>query len=458
MVSTELSEAKRQLLARYLRGGRSVESAASVLARRPAGEPACLSVAQERIWCHMRENPGLTCYNEPITVHRRGPLDVPLLERSFAELVQRHEAWRTTFTEVNGEPVQVIHDKAADVVFAKSDVRHLGEAEREAQAIRLASEDACTPFDLERGPLFRPRLVRLADDEYRLFVTAHHIILDGVTVFNIFFAELVTIYNALLKGEAPVLPDLPVQFADFAYWRRQRLRGDFINRELAYWRRQLAGMAEPSELPTDFPRSAKKTYRGTIHSFALAKAESDALRDFSQQRGVSVFATLVAAFVALIYRHNLHQDITIGTVTPGGRKESKLKDVMGLLQNRVPLRIDLAGDPTICELLVHVRDVVAESLCHDDVPFDIIADELSTTSDPSRGPFFQTMISLEPSAPDAGPGWGLTTMDAQPGGARLDLYIEIDDRPARSKSCCATKVPASTPDGLPRPTSSSAES
>ena len=126
MPSSELSETKRQLLARYLRGDRSVESAASILTRRPAGKPACLSVAQERMWRHMRENPGLTCYNEPITVYRRGSLDVSLLERSFTELVQRHEAWRTTFTEVDGEPVQVIHDKAADVVFAKSDVRQAG--------------------------------------------------------------------------------------------------------------------------------------------------------------------------------------------------------------------------------------------------------------------------------------------------------------------------------------------
>jgi hypothetical protein len=429
MPSSELSETKRQLLARYLRGDRSVESAASILARRPAGKPVCMSVAQERMWRHMRENPGLTCYNEPITVYRRGSLDVARLERSFTELVERHEAWRTTFTEVNGEPVQVIHNQAAGVIFAKSDVRHLGEAERETQAIRLASEDARTPFDLERGPLFRPRLVRLADDEYRLFVTVHHIILDGVTVFDIFFSELVALYNALVKGEASGLPELPVQFADFAHWHRQRLGGEFLNRELAYWRRQLAGMSEPSELPTDFPRPAKKTYRGTIQPFALTKAESDALRNFSQRQGTTVFATLVAAFAALLHRHSLRQDVTVGTVTPGGRKDLQLQQVMGLLQNRVPLRIGLAGDPTIRELLARVRDVIAESLCHDDVPFEIIADELSTTGDPSRSPFFQTMISLEPRVPDAGPGWGFTTMDAQPGGARLDLYIEIDDRP-----------------------------
>ncbi|MGA2960417.1 MAG: condensation domain-containing protein [Candidatus Korobacteraceae bacterium] len=429
MPSSELSETKRQLLARYLRGDRSVESAASILACRPAGKPACLSVAQECMWRHMRENRGLTCYNEPITVYRRGSLDVSLLERSFTELVQRHEAWRTTFTEVDGEPVQVIHEKAADVVFAKSDIRHLVEAEREGRAIWLASQDACIPIDLERGPLFRTRLVRLADDEYRLFATVHHIILDGVTVFDIFFSELVAFYNALSAGEAPVLPELPVQFADFAYWHRQRLRGELLNRELAYWRRQLAAMSECSELPTDFPRPLKKTYRGAIQSFALTKAESDALRNFSQRQSVTVFTILVAAFVALLYRHGLQRDITVGTVTPGGRKNPQLQHVMGLLQNRVPLRIDLAADPTIRELLVRVRDVISESLCHDDVPFEIIAGELWTTSDSSRSPFFQTMISLEPRVPDVGPGWGFTTMDAQPGGARLDLYIEIDDRP-----------------------------
>ena len=264
----------------------------------------------------------------------------------------------------------------------------LGEAEREAQAIRLACEDACIPFDLERGPLFRPRLVRLADDEYRLFVTVHHIVLDGVTVFDIFFSELVAFYNALSAGEAPALPELPVQFADFAYWQRQRLRGDCLNRELAYWRRRLAGMTEPSELPTDFPRPSKKTYRGAIQSFALTKTESDALRNFSQRQGITIFATLVAAFAALLYRHGLQQDITVGTVTPGGRKDPQLQHVMGLLQNRVPLRIDLAGDPTIRELLVRVRDVIAESLCHDDVPFEIIADELWTSRRSEPEPVF----------------------------------------------------------------------
>ncbi len=430
MPSSELSEAKRQLLAKYLRGDRSAASAANALTRRPAGSLARLSVAQERIWRHVRKTPGLTCYNEPITVYRRGSLDVPLLERSFTELVRRHEAWRTTFTEVGGEAVQVIHDKAADVVFAKSDLRHLGESEREAQAIRLASADASSPFDLERGPLFRPRLVRLADDEYRLFVTVHHIILDGVTVFDIFFSELVAIYNALTKGETPALPELPFQFADFANCQRQRLHGEFVSRELAYWRGRLAGMAEPSELPADFPRPSKKTYRGTIQSFALPKDESDSLRSFSRQRGVTIFATLVTAFAALLYRHGRQPDVTVGTVTPGGRKDPQLRQVMGLLQNRVPLRINLAGDLTISELLVRVLDLISESLCHDDVPFDIIADELSTAGDPSRSPFFQTMISLEPRVPDAGSGWEFTTMDAQPGGARLDLYIEIDDRPA----------------------------
>ena len=308
----------------------------------------------------------------------------------------------------------------------------MGDSEREAkQAIRLASEDASSPFDLERGPLFRPRLVRLSDDEYRLFVTVHHIVLDGVTVFDIFFSELVAIYNALSNGETPALPELPVQFADFAHWQRQRLHGEFVRHELAYWRGRLAGMSEPSELPSDFPRPSKKTYRGTIQSFALPKDESDRLRSFSRQRGVTVFATLVAAFAALLCRHGLRQDVTVGTVTPGGRKDPAAPARDGtFLQNRVPLRINLAGNPTIGELLVRVLDVISESLCHDDVPFDIIADELSTAGDPSRSPFFQTMISLEPRVPDAGPGWEFTTMDAQPGGARLDLYIEIDDRPA----------------------------
>lgn len=400
------------------------------IVRRPGDQPACLSIGQEAMWRHMRLSPELTCYNEPVTVYRTGPLDISVLQSALTELVRRHEAWRTNFATVAGEPVQLIRKAPDAVEFPIDDLRPLPAGAREAEALRLASQDASTPFDLERNPLFRARLVRLGDEDYRLFITAHHIILDGVTVFDILYPELVACYNALLAGEAPRLPEIPVQFADFAYWQRQHMHDEKIARQLAYWREQLADPAAPVQLPTDFPRQPERTYRGAIHSFAFTKALTEELRSFSEQHGMSMFVVMVAAYIALLHRYTLQRDVTIGTVAPGARKEPQLQHVMGLMQTRVPLRVDLSGDPTIRELLLRVRAVVSEALSQDDVPFEVLAGELKPKRDPSRGVFFDTMFSLQPRVPETGPGWNFTTMDAQPGGARHDLFVEMDDRTA----------------------------
>ena len=423
-----ISEAQRRLLQRYL-SAKAPQRARIGLSRRQIEEPACLSIGQEAMWRHMRSDPELTCYNEPITVHRRGALDVSLLERSLTEVVRRQEAWRTTFAMIGDCPVQIVHDAPDSVTLPVSDVCHLPEADREAEALRLASLDACLPFDLERGPLFRPRLVRLESEYHKLFVTAHHLILDGVTVFDIFFSELVTCYNALQAGKMPSLPDAPVHFSDFAYWQRELMQDFNVVSQLSYWRKQLAGQ-RPTQFPTKFPRPPIKTYRGHIRSFTLSKVLTDELRIFSQQQGAGMFVILVAAFVALLYRYTSQQDITVGTVVPGGRKELQSRRTMGLMQTRVPLRVDLTGNPTARELLVRVRTVVTEALCHDDVPLEVVVRELQPHYEPSSSPFFDTMISLEPRVPNVGPGWDFTTMDAQPAGARLDLYIELDDRPS----------------------------
>jgi len=231
---SELSDAKRQLLAKYLRGEGRSTSAVPAIAHRLADRPARLALGQERMWRHSQQHHELTCYNEPITIYRRGPLDVSVLQRSFIELVRRHESWRTTFSIGDGHPIQVIHAPAAMAVPV-SDVRHVPPHEREAAAINLASQEACIPFDLECGPLFRPRVVQLEDDEYRVFITAHHLILDGITVFNILYPELTSTYDALIAGKPQSLPELPVQYSDFAYWQRRQLRTDFVVREVSYW-------------------------------------------------------------------------------------------------------------------------------------------------------------------------------------------------------------------------------
>jgi hypothetical protein len=381
----------------------------------------------------MQEDPQLTCYNEPITIYRYAPLDLLILERALEKLIERHEAWRTLFAEVDGIPVQIVQ-RPAPVQLPLSDIRHLPQQDREAEALRLGSADACVPFELAKGQLYRARVVRLDQDEYRIFVTAHHIILDGVTVFNIAFRELAIIYEAFAAGDQPSLPYLPVQYADFAYWQREQQPHEAIAVDLAHWRGQFEGHPglplSSSRLPTDRPRPRKQTFRGAIETFALPMELTDELRRFSQRHGMTVFGTLLSALAVLFYQYTRQQYMIFGTVTPGERKREELRHVMGLLQNRVALPIDLTRNPNYREILNRVRNVLVEALCHDSTPFDMIADECNDRYGQSRGdPLFDIMLSLEPALPTVPPGWGFTTMDAQPGGARLDLYIEMDDRP-----------------------------
>jgi hypothetical protein len=424
--TTELSETKRQLLAQYLRGQNNRISVDRSTGRRPPDDPAALSLAQGQMWHHARQSPELTCYNEPITIHRKGPLELSILERSLMQLLVRHESWRTTFPARDGKPVQVVLPPAP-ITVPFDDLSHLPEPSREAEALKLATQDACIQFDLERGPLFRPRVVRLSDNDYRLFVTVHHLILDGVTVFDIFFSELATTYDALAAGKTPSFPDLPFQYADFAYRQRQQLTGDVIEREVQYWRKQLSGLPDDSLLPADISRRAAQTFEGAIHSFVLPERLTAELGILSQQQGVTPFITLLAGFVILLNRYTSQPDIVIGTVTPGGRKSLDVQRVMGLFENRLPLRFKLVDDPSLLDLLVRVRNVVSEALSHDDVPFEIVADQLNPECDM---PFYEIIFSLVPPLPDVGPGWGITTMNFDPGGARVGLNIELDNRPS----------------------------
>ena len=426
MRARELSDTKRKLLATYLRGEKFCALPGP---RRPSQGSPSLAPGQERMWRHSRQNPTLTCYNEPITIYRHGPLDLSVLQRSFIELTRRHESWRTTFRIEDGRPVQRVHPPAT-ISMPINDVRDAPLHQREDLALLLASQQAKIPFDLESGPLFRAQVIRIADDEYRVFITAHHLILDGVTVFNILYPELTTIYDAFVAGKSNPLPDLPLQYGDFAQWQCQRAEGEFVRREIAYWRERLAGNSPPVQLPTDCARPARQTFSGSISQFTVAKDLADDVRRFSQEQRVTLFATLEAAFVTLLNRYTGCEDITTGIVAPGARKRSEFQSVMGLLQTWLPLRFDLTGDPTPIDLITHARDVILEALSHDDVPFDVIAEELQPRRDPIPNAFYTTMFSLEPSVPDFTPTWDFSTMDFSPGGARVDIFIEIDDRPA----------------------------
>jgi hypothetical protein len=424
-----LSETKRQLLERYRRGelGQS-DSDRSAVPRRPAGAPTPLALTQEQIWLNEMAAPGTPpFYNESITIHRHGPLVAAVLERSLQEIIRRHEIWRTTYNQINGHAVQVIHPAPSALSLPFVDLRHLPPGRQEAEALRIATADARQPFDLGAGPLVRATLVTLKDQEHRLFLTMHQSIVDGVSVYQILPVEVTSLYEAFSAGKPSPLPELPVQYADFAYWNRSRLEAEVRDGQRAYWRKQLGGQVETLRWPAERPRF--RSFRGSIQPFEVSEALTAELKQISQQEGATLFMTLTAAFAALLHHYTRQQSLVVGTLGPAGRKRPEVERLLGYFLNPLALRLEVSRDSTFGELLRHVREVVLGALAHDDLPFESVVQEVDPTPDPSRHPLFQVAISLAPSVAELAPGWTQTVMDVESGGSKWDLYLEFSERP-----------------------------
>jgi len=362
-----------------------------------------------------------------VTIQLPGPLDVAALEQSLNEFIRRHEAWRTSFPLVDGLPMQMIHPPPT-CTLRVVDLQYLPEAEREAEALRRATEDACILFDLAQGPLLRSLLIRLSAEKHYLFLTLHHIIFDSISIYRVLLPELYTIYKAFLNGRPSLLPEMPLQCADYAYWQQEWLQGDILTNRLNYWKTQLAGAPVTLQLPTDWPRQPVHSYRGSTRRFALSKRLTDGLKALSRQEEVTLSMTLVAAFNSLLYRYTGQYDILIGTST-SGRNRSMAGQLMGCFLNTLVLRSNLSGNPTFLELLSRVRKVMATAVAHDDVPFEYLVKELHPERNLSQNPFFQVLLTLEPMQPTSPAGWTLSHMDVSTGTSKLDLSIELEDRP-----------------------------
>ena len=414
-----------ELLEQYLQRRSDVAPAERAIPRRAPGAAVPLTFAQQQVWLHAQLAPNSTLYNEPFTVHRKGPLDVPALERSFTEIVRRHEAWRTTFSIVDGQPMQLVHPPF-EIQLPLVDLRNLPQSERDAAALRVAAEDASKPFDLATLPLMRARLVCLAEDDFRLFICCHHLIFDGVTGYQVFLPELISLYHAFSNGEPSPLPDLSFQYPDYAVWQSE-LKRDFAKQKVEYWCRQLGGTLPVLQLPTDRPRPTVDTFRGAMRPFSLSFSISEGLRSLSRARGVTLFMTLLAAFDTLLYRYSGQEEILVGSIT-AGRNHPGTEKLLGFFLNTIVLRTDLSGDPTFVELLERVRRVTIEALSHDDVPLNQIVKELNPDRDLGRNPLFRVLLSLEPSLSEVDAGWDLTAIDVETGASKFDLCLVLDDR------------------------------
>lgn len=426
--TAQLSDAKRRLLARYLRGKDENASAGmKLIDRRSKGAIAPLSLSQEELWRReLRGSQIPPLYNECITLRINGTLELAALERSLTEILRRHEIWRTTFETKAGLPVQVVQPPIP-VQLLVVDVREFPNSEGESKAIHSVSEAVRKPFRLEKETALRPVLVKINPSEHCLYLVAHQIVLDGVSAYQIFPSELAELYKAFLGGKPSPLPGLPIQFADFACWQRDWLDGE-EGKQMEYWEKQLSPTLAVPAWPNDKARSATRTYRGAIRPFAFSEKVSQKLKQFSQRENTTLFSTLLAGFATLLHCYSNQNDIVVGTLSPCGRKRSEVLKLVGYFLNPVALRFDFESDPTFLELLIQARKVMAEAICNDDVPIERLARSLKP-GDFSPSPFFRAALSLQPPMPVHDLDWSVTSMDVESGGSPWELYLAFIDSP-----------------------------
>ena len=393
---------------------------------RTQNENLPLSFAQQRLWFLDQLVPDAPIYNIPLAYRVTGQLNVAALEQSLGEIVRRHEALRTTFTAVDGQPIQVIAPEI-DLRLPVVDLWEIPETERDADVQRLTTQEAQQPFDLTTGPLLRVKLLRLDEAEHVLLLTMHHIISDGWSL-NMLMRELTVLYEAFSTGKPASLPELPIQYADFALWQREWLSGAVLDSQLAYWKQQLGGELPVLELPTDRPRLPVQTYRGARQSFELSKDLTDALKALSRREGVTLFMTLLAAFKTLLYRYTGQEDVIVG-VPIANRNRAEIEGLIGFFVNTLVLRSNLSGIPSFRELLGRVREVALGAYAHQDMPFEMLVEELQPERDMSYNPLFQVMFVLQ-NAPM--PDWefsGLTlsSLAVDSKTAKFDLSLSLTE-------------------------------
>ena len=421
----KLSPLQRELFEKRLRGEVDSYSQLEVIPRRSQTSPAPLSFAQQRLWFLHQIDPGNTSYNEQGIIQLVGALDVVALEQSFNEIVRRHEALRTTFEMVEDQPVQVIHPiPTANVTITVENVCKLPEGQRNTDVQRLIVEESQRTFDLIQGPLLRCTLLRVDEQKHILLFTIHHIVSDGWSI-GLLLRELAAFYEAFSTGKPSPLPELPIQYADFAVWQHQWMQGEVLHAQLAYWKKQLGNNLPVVQLPTTRPRAEVKTNRGATSFFVIPSNLSKALQALSREEGVTLFMTLLAGFQVLLQRYTTQDDIVVGTDV-ANRNRAEIEALIGFFVNLLVLRTDLSGNPTFRELLKRVRQVALGAYAHQDLPFDQLVKALQPERNLSNSsPLFQVLFVLQNTPLPALelPGLTLSFLEAENKIARFDLAL-----------------------------------
>ncbi|HYM01164.1 MAG TPA: condensation domain-containing protein, partial [Blastocatellia bacterium] len=423
MSSVVLSSTKRALLEALKRGVSSGGPAISAIQKRPGHGPAPLSFAQQRLWFLHELEPSTSAYNMPAALRLVGRVDVDALEQGLSEIIRRHESLRTNFRTEQGEAVQIVAPAGPIGLRFVS----LSEKTMIDAVSRLESEEAQRAFDLEQGFVFRATLVTLREDESILLLTVHHIACDGWSL-GLLTGDLCSLYESFIKGEPSSLPELTIQYADFAMWQRDWLRGEVLEERLSYWKQQLADAPPLIELPLDHSRPGEQSFRGSTLEVRLSARLSTRLKAMSQHEGATLFMCLLAGFQVLLYRYEGHPDIVVGSPI-ANRNHPDIEQLIGFFVNSLVLRTDLSQNPSFREVIARVKNVALDAYAHQDLPFERLVEEMHPDRSVSYNPLIQVLFALQnaPAGRFELPGLMIRSDKIDFNSTRFDLELHLYD-------------------------------
>jgi amino acid adenylation domain-containing protein len=422
-----LSEKKKIILERLLREKKEEKEKQTTdigtIQRRKQEGPVPLSFAQQRMWFLEQLEPGSHAYNIPSAMRITGKLDIPALEQGLNTIIKRHESMRTIFEEADGIPTQVIKPHL-EIKMDYMDLRNITEEEKESRVKEFATEDNRKPYNLSKGPLIRASLLQLYNEEHILILNMHHLISDGWSM-RVLMQEIGAVYCGILDGKNVSLPELNIQYADYASWQRNSMQGEYLKQQLEVWKKQLEGCNFVLEVPTDHPRPPVQSFKGSRHYIELPENLVKTLNDMCRQKGVTMFMMLLAAFKVLLLRYTGQGDMVVGTPV-AGRSRTELEGLIGFFVNMLVLRTDLSDNPSFSELLHRVRKMNLEAIANQDVPFENLVEELQPQRDLSRNPLFQVAFGYQSETipPVEFKGLSFESIEVDSSTARFDIEFQ----------------------------------
>lgn len=427
-LKSQIRERKGEIIAFLQKADFASSYSVGLIPPAPRDMDLPLSFAQQRLWFLQQLEPDNPFYNEHFTVHLTGSIDTAALEQSFNAIVQRHEALRTTFKIVDGQPVQII---APSLILKLQllELSELSEAKQKAEVQRISIEQLKRPFDLIQGPLLRVTLLKLSKQSHVLLLTMHHIIVDFWS-FGLIIHELSVLHQAFSTGKYVSLPELPIQYVDFAIWQRQQLQGEKLKSQLSYWKQKLKPPLPLLQLPTCRPKQSVQTYQCARNSFLLPKSLVQALQAIAQEAEATLFMILLSGFKILLYYYSEQEDILVGSPA-ANRNRAEIEGLIGFFINTLVLQTNLSGNPSFLEISRRVREVILGACDHQDLPFEKLVAELDLERNLHSNSLLRVWFVFQNTPMKTLEIQGLTmdSIEAQTGGSRYDLKLSLVARP-----------------------------